>query len=153
MSYLPLFALTAGAAIAIQATMNAQLGVMLKNSLLGTSIAFLFACVFMVLAVSFSAKQLPAMAVIKTIPLYLWFTGGGLSAFGVGMFYYLIPKMGVGPMMTYALTGQIVIATIASHFSWFDLPRTPINATKVAGMLALIAGLVLINWETRHVQT
>ena len=41
MSYLSLYALAAGAAIALQATMNAQLGVLLKSSITATSIAFL----------------------------------------------------------------------------------------------------------------
>jgi transporter family-2 protein len=84
---------------------------------------------------------------IKSVPWYLWFTGGALSAFGVGMFYYLIPKMGVGSMMSYALSGQILIAIIASHFGWFDLPVKPINAIKFSGAIALIVGVLLLNWE------
>ena len=146
-SSLSLLALAAGAAIAIQATMNAQLGVLLKSSMLGTSIAFLFSCVFTVSAMMLSTKQYPQMDDIKSVPLYLWFSGGALSAFGVGMFYYLIPKMGVGSMMSYALSGQILIAIVVSHFGWFDLPVKPINAIKAFGVVSLIAGVLLLNWE------
>ena len=109
MGYWPVLALVAGAAIAIQATMNAQLGVLLKSTMLGTGVAFLFSCVFTVLVMVLSTKQYPQIADIKSVPLYLWFSGGALSAFGVGIFYYLIPKMGVGSMMSYALSGQILI--------------------------------------------
>jgi len=147
MSYLSLLALVAGAAIAIQASMNAQLGVFLKSSMVGTSIAFLFSCVFAVLAMVLSTKQYPQMADIKSVPVYLWFSGGALSAFGVGMFYYLIPKMGVGSMMSYSLSGQIIIAIIASHFGWFELPVRPITGLKIAGSFSLIAGVILLNWE------
>ncbi|PHS68619.1 MAG: hypothetical protein COB23_08740 [Methylophaga sp.] len=150
MSYLPFLALLAGAAIAIQATMNAQLGVLLKSSLLGTSIAFLFSCVFTVAAMMLSIKQYPHMAEIKSVPLYLWFSGGALSAFGVSIFYYLIPKMGVGSMMSYALSGQILIAIIASHFGWFDLPVKPINIIKVSGAISLVIGVLLLNWEPSY---
>jgi len=87
------------------------------------------------------------MADIKSVPVYLWFSGGALSAFGVGMFYYLIPKMGVGSMMSYALSGQIIIAIIASHFGWFELPVRPITGLKIAGSFSLIAGVILLNWE------
>jgi transporter family-2 protein len=38
MGFLSLLALIAGAAIATQVSMNAQLGVLLKNSLLGTTV-------------------------------------------------------------------------------------------------------------------
>ena len=84
------------------------------------------------------------------VPGYLWFSGGALSAFGVGVFYYLIPKMGVGTMMSYALSGQILIAIIASHFGWFDLPIKSITTLKVIGVIALITGILLINWESSN---
>ena len=155
MSYLSLFALAAGAAIAIQAAMNAKLGVLLNSAMMGTSVAFFFSCVFavsaMVLwAILFSTKPYPQMADIKSVPVYLWFSGGALSAFGVGMFYYLIPKMGVGSMMSYALSGQILIAILASHYGWFELPVKPITTLKIAGALALIAGVLLLNWEPSY---
>jgi len=149
-SYLSLLALAAGVAIAIQATMNAQLGVLLKSSMVSTSIAFLFGCVFTVSAMLLSIKQYPKMDDINSVPLYLWFSGGALSAFGVGLFYYLIPKMGVGSMMSYALSGQILIAIIASHFGWFDLPVKPINIIKVLGTISLIVGVLLLNWEPNY---
>ena len=155
MSYLSLLAVAAGAAIAIQATMNAKLGVLLKSAMMGTSIAFFVSCVFavtamLISAILFSTKQLPQMADIKSVPVYLWFSGGALSAFGVGMFYYLIPKMGVGSMMSYALSGQILIAIVASHYGWFELPVKPITLLKMAGALALVTGVLLLNWEPSY---
>ena len=150
MNILPVLALSAGAAIAIQATMNAQLGVLLKSSMIGTSIAFLVSFIFTVSVMALSAKQYPNLTEIKSVPLYLWFTGGALSAFGVGMFYFLIPKMGVGSMMSYALSGQILITILASHLGWFDLPVKPINNFKVTGAVLLIVGILLINWESSY---
>jgi len=149
-NFLSLLALTAGMAITIQATMNAQLGVLLKSSMLGTSIAFLFSFVFSLLAMILWIRPYPPVPEIKAVPVYLWFSGGALSAFGVGMFYYLIPKMGIGSMMSYALSGQILIAIIASHFGWFDLPVKPINGLKIAGVMSLIAGVLMINWEPSY---
>lgn len=150
MSHLSLLALVAGVTIAIQATMNAQLGVLLKSSMLGTSIAFLFSCVFTVFVMMLSTKQYPQLADIKSVPLYLWFSGGALSAFGVGMFYYLIPKMGVGSMMSYALSGQILVAVVASHFGWFNLPVKPIDIIKAFGSILLLIGVILLNWESSN---
>ncbi len=147
MNYLSLLSLLAGAAIATQVSMHAQLGVLLKNSLIGTTVAFSCSAVLTLIAVIASTKNYPQADVIRSIPIYLWFTGGIFSAFGVAMFYYLTPKMGVGPMMSYALTGQILIAIIASHFGWFDLPVKPITFAKSAGVLSMIAGIFLINWK------
>jgi len=147
MSYLAILALVAGAAIATQASINAQLGVMLKSSLLGTTVAFSCSFLFTLLAVIASTKHYPQAEEIRSIPVYFWFAGGALSAFGVALFYYLIPKMGVGPMMSYALTGQMVIAVIASHFGWFDLPVKHIQPAQLIGLIALINGVILINLD------
>ncbi len=137
----------AGAAIATQASMNAQLGVLLNNSLLGTSVAFTSSLLFTSLAVVAFTKEYPSADAIRSVPGYLWFSGGVLSAFGIALFYFLIPKMGIGAMMSYALTGQILVAIIAGHFGWFDLPVKPITVAKFCGLLALIIGIVLINRE------
>ncbi|MBU2917927.1 DMT family transporter [Psychrosphaera sp. F3M07] len=150
MNILYLLAFTAGAAIALQATMNAQLGVLLKNSMLGTSIAFLVAFIFTVSAMFSNSNQFPNIIDIKAVPTYLWFTGGMLSAFGVGVFYYLIPKIGVGSMMSFALAGQILFAMLISHFGWFNFPEKPINFEKLVGAALLIISVLLINLESGY---
>lgn len=142
-------AVLAGAAITFQAGMNARLGVLLKNPVLAAGVAFLFACFFTALFMLVSQRPLPVAAEIKSVPTYLWF-GGILSAFGVGLYYYLIPKMGVGSMMSFALTGQLVLAVIASHFGWFEQPVKPVTVRMVLGILAMTVGIVLINGGSKH---
>lgn len=150
MNALPLWALTAGAAIVIQAAMNSSLGILLKSSMLATSIAFLVSFVLSIFVFLLSTNQFPLMSDVKSVPMYLWFSGGVLSAFGVSMFYYLIPKMGVGPMMSYALSAQIIVAIFASHFGWFGMPIKPITMIKVTGVVVLIIGVLLLNSEPSH---
>lgn len=140
----PILAILAGAAITIQAGMNARLGELLKNPILATALAFLFAGFFTMLFMLFSQRQLPLALEIKSIPTYLWF-GGILSAFGVGSYYFLIPKMGVGSLMSYALTGQLLLAVIAGHFGWFEQPLKPITIRIIIGLTAMATGIVLIN--------
>jgi transporter family-2 protein len=147
MVYLTLLAAMAGAAIATQAAMNAKLGVLLHNSLIATSIAFTSSLLFTVVAVIVFTKTYPSMDYVRSVPTYLWFSGG-LSAFGISLFYYLIPKMGIGNMMSYALTGQIIVAVIIGNFAWFDVPLKPINITKLIGLVALVLGIFLINKES-----
>jgi bacterial/archaeal transporter family-2 protein len=144
---LSFLAFIAGAAITTQASMNAQLGVLLRNSLIGTTIAFAFSSLFTLIAVIVTTRSYPQLAIVQSIPIYLWFSGGALAAFGVGMYYFLIPKMGVGPMMSYALAGQLLLAVVASHFGWFDMPVKQIDFIKLVGILTLITGVILINIE------
>ena len=137
-------AILAGATIAIQASMNARLGVLLNSSLVATGIVFFLSC----LSVSMAYMVLPEKPVrpinFGAVPWYLW-SGGVLSACGVGMYFFLIPKMGIGSMMSYALSGQILFALISSHYGLFDLPARHISPLKIAGLFLLIAGIALIN--------
>ena len=147
MNFLSIIAFSSGAAISIQAAMNAQLGSLLKNPLLAACAAFSSSIFFTLLAVMVYTKEYPSIEIVKSIPIYLWFAGGILSAFAISMFYYLIPQMGIGPMMSFALTGQLIVAVIASHFGWFNLPIKPLTLVKLVGAIALIVGVVLINTE------
>jgi len=145
MNYLSFLAFISGAVISTQASMNAQLGSLLKNSLLATCIAFSSSVLFVLLAVVAHTKEYPSTELMRSIPPYLWSSGGILSAFAISMFYYLIPKMGIGPMMSFALTGQLIVAIIAGHFGWFDLPVKPITSGRFIGLATLIIGVVLVN--------
>lgn len=143
----PILAVFAGAAITLQAGMNARLGVLFKNPLLATAIAFLLACIFTLIFMVATHRQLPIASDIKAVPTYLWF-GGILSAFGVGSYYYLIPKMGVGSLMSFALSGQLILAVIAGHFGWFEQPIKPITVKTIVGLLAMVLGIIFINGGT-----
>ncbi|MAT95513.1 MAG: hypothetical protein CME59_23335 [Halioglobus sp.] len=145
MTLAPLLALLAGAAIAVQASMNAQLGVLLRSSILGTWVAFLVSLAFVSLALVLLSREMPTSAAVRSVPLYLWFSGGALSAFAISTYFYLIPQMGIGTMMSWALTGQVLVAMLAGHFGWFDLPLQPVNWPRLAGVAALVCGIVLIN--------
>jgi transporter family-2 protein len=147
MSYLPLLAIFAGFAISLQVALNARLGVLLQNTLLGTGIAFMVGCLLCLTLVAVSGKFDLKATSLQTIPVYLWFTGGALGALGVGLLYFLIPQLGIGPMTVYSLTGQLLIATAASHFGWFDLPQSPVTLQKLIGFFALFTGVVLVNGE------
>jgi len=145
MNIFSILALSAGAAIALQAAMNAKLGLIVKNALFGSSVAFFVACICTILVIFIINRPLPQHTDIQAVPIYLWFSGGVLAALGVGTFYYLIPKLGVGSMMSYALAGQLIMASVISHYGWFNLPQKPIDIKLGIGIFLLIAGIVLIN--------
>ncbi|HEB27241.1 MAG TPA: DMT family transporter [Porticoccus sp.] len=147
MKYLPLLAIFAGVAISLQATLNARLGVLLQNTLLGTGIAFMVGCLLCLTLVAVTGKLNIKATSVQTVPVYLWFTGGALGALGVGLLYFLIPKMGIGPMTVFSLVGQLLVATAASHFGWLDLPQNPVTVQKLIGFFALFTGVVLVNGD------
>jgi len=136
-----------GVFLAIQGGLNAQLGVLLKNPLLASVIAFLSSSVFAITIVLFSVKTFPTTNQLKEIPFYLWFTGGLFSVIGISIYYYTIPKLGVSTMISFGLCGQLIFAVIAGHYGWLNLPVEPISFKRITGLIAMIIGIFLINWK------
>lgn len=144
--FLVLMAIIAGAAIATQASMNAHLGVLLQNTLLASLVAFASGLIVTLLSLVSINKGLPDYQTVAEVPYYLWYAGGLLSAFAITVFYWLIPKMGVAMVISCALSGQLLLAMLAGHFGWFNLPDSPLSTTKIVGALSLVLGMVLINF-------
>ena len=141
---LSILAFIGGIFLAIQAGLNTNLGVLLKNPLLASVVAFLTSSLFAIIFVIFSVKEFPPIQYLKEIPFYLWFTGGLFSVVGISIYYYTIPKLGVSKMISLGLCGQLFFAVIAGHYGWFNLPIEPITYKRSIGLLAMIAGIFLI---------
>lgn len=141
-----LLALIAGSAIAIQAVINSKLALLLNNTLLATACAFFIAFVSVMIMYLLMGNQL-RLSQFTQVPSIFWFVGGILSALGVGLLYYLIPKLGAGPLMSLALTGQLICALIFSHYGWLSLPQKTMSIENTSGALLMIIGVILINWK------
>jgi transporter family-2 protein len=139
-----LLALLAGAAIGLQAALNASLGRQLGSPLFATVVAFASGLAFAALAALWYARSV-AGPVLRDIPVYLWFTGGLLGAVALACFYWLIPRVGIGTTLSFTLTGQLALAMIAGHFGWFSLPQTPLSLLRCTGAAFLVVGLLLVN--------
>jgi bacterial/archaeal transporter family-2 protein len=146
MNYSSLLALsvTVGIMVVIQGGINARLGVLLQNSLLATTIALGIGALLTLFAVIITVRHFPSNQQLQKIPWYMWFTGGVLSFLAVSLFYYLIPKVGIGTAVVFGLTGQLVFSAVAAHFGWFSLPVEPLTGKRIAGLLVMIGGLVII---------
>ena len=145
-----LLACLAGAAIALQSSMNAMLGVLLKSPILATTCAFLVSgCYAFLVFITTERAALDTRLLVK-VPWYLWTVGGSFSVLGVGLSYFLIPKMGIGNLMSLVLTGQLMMAMLINHFGWFGTKPIALNLTKVVGVLALLIGIYLVNKGNAH---
>ncbi|MDP5213417.1 DMT family transporter [Pseudoalteromonas tunicata] len=147
MNLFALLALSAGACIALQAAMNAQLGQLLGSPLLATSFAFLSSFALVSTVAYFNQYGTTNSALnLSQVPWFLW-CSCIFSVIGVASFYFLIPKLGVGNVMSFALAGQLMLSIVISHFGWFESPIKHIDGQKILGIIFMIAALVLINKE------
>ena len=133
-----------GVLVVIQGSMNARLGVLLSNPLLATAVALSMGAALTLAAVAITVKHYPTLQQVDDVPFYYWFVGGALSVFGITLFYYVIPRIGISTTVTFGLTGQLLFAAIAGHYGWFGMPAEPISINKAIGMVTVLAGAILI---------
>ena len=131
-----------GLFIALHLTMNAACGKMIGSTRaanfvfwsIGAFVAFLIWLLF------------PQRVLIKEIssvnPLLL--TAGAMGAVLILGVTWLVPKLGAGPMMVLLLAGQVVMATLLSHFGSLNLPQSPINLIKIIGVIFMLLGAYLV---------
>lgn len=142
-SHLLAIAFVAGAAISLQAAANARLGVLLDSPGNATAVVFLAALGVTLLGLWSIGSRPPTPEVAASIPRHLWVMGGVLSALSVAAFYWLIPQLGLGPVIASGLAGQLAFALVAGHFGWFGLPVHRIGPTSCLGAACLLAGVLL----------
>jgi len=140
-----LLSILAGAFIGIQSSLSGQLGHQLKNPLYATFTIFAFSTFFLIIFFVFMKSPLPTMSLLESVPKHLWFTGSLLSIIALSIIYWQMPQIGVAPVVMGVIVGQIVISIVASHFGWFNLPRSILTLEKMIGIGLVLIGLYFIN--------
>ena len=144
---LPLYVMTMflGVVLAVHLSMNGKVGSLLNNARVGNAV---FWCIGALgaLAIGLTGWRSGALDPIREVhPLLL--TAGVLGATLVFAIAWLIPQVGAGPVMITLLAGQVIGGLVMSHFGWLGSPVQPITITKIAGVLVMVAGVVLATFS------
>ena len=135
-------ALFAGLLMAIQAPTNAILGKATGSPVVAAFISFVVGTVALGAIVAGSAGRLFAPE-LKSVPWYSWM-GGFYGAFFVAIAAFGAPKIGVGPLLTAAIAGQLLGAIILDHYGLLGLARQPVSIEKVAGVALVLLGAWMV---------
>ena len=141
--WLALLALAAGTCIPTQAGINARLSLWARSPVLAATISFLVGTVVLTGYVLATRLPLPALRSAAAQPWWLW-SGGVLGAFFVAVTIYLAPRLGATNMLAWVLAGQMLAAMALDHFGLLGYPLHPLSLGRLAGIVLLIAGVLLI---------
>jgi transporter family-2 protein len=141
--WLALLALAAGTCIPTQAGINARLSLWARSAVLAATISFLVGTVVLTGYVLAARLPLPALRSAAAQPWWLW-SGGVLGAFFVAVTIYLAPRLGATNMLAWVLAGQMLAAMTLDHFGLLGYPLHPLSLGRLAGIVLLIAGVLLI---------
>jgi len=143
MNVLILLALTAGAALPIQASLNGRLGKELGNPMLAALGSFVAGCLVLLVYLLATRTSFPSLGIVARIPPYLWI-GGVLGGLYVTLAIILTPKLGVATTMGLVVAGQIGVSIILDHFGLLGLDKHPVSAGRLFGAILLAAGVILV---------
>ncbi|HEX7695423.1 MAG TPA: DMT family transporter [Sphingomonas sp.] len=136
-----LFVLLAGIGLAVQAPTNAALAKTSGSGLLAALVSFVVGSV--VLAATWAAIDRTAPSALCGAPAWAW-AGGLYGACFVAAMAYAAPRLGLATTLTIAIASQLATALMLDHFGLLGLKMAPISLGKVAGVVLVLAGVVLV---------
>lgn len=138
-----LLAVIIGSLMPIQASINAELTRVLKNPYLGAFISFCMGTLALTIICLIQGNFLQDLKRLTLASPY-HFVGGLFGALFVGSSIMLIPKLGATTLMASFVTGQLLMSLVLDHYGWFGVTAQSISFQRVAGVILLFTGLLLI---------
>ena len=135
-------AMLAGVLIAVQAPTNAILGKASGSPIIAAFISFVVGTIALGAFVARSPGGL-FTAELRSVPWYAWI-GGLYGALFVAVAAFGAPRIGVGPLLTAAIAGQLLAAIILDHYGLLGLARQPVSIEKIAGVAFVLFGAWLV---------
>jgi transporter family-2 protein len=138
-----LSALALGAILPTQAAINARLARAVGNPVYSAFISFAVGTVAL-LAYLLATRQLNLQSIRPAEnPWWIW-TGGLLGTFFVAGIVILMPRLGVLFAFSLVIAGQMIASILFDQFGWLGVAVREISWGKAAGVLLLVAGVVLV---------
>lgn len=132
----------AGALIAAQGPINATLARSIGSPVNAAVVSFLVGLLALV-AVAVGQRTMPDVTLVRGLPWWAWI-GGLCGAVFVAGAAYAAPRIGVANMLTISVASQLLTAILLDHWGAFGVPVQSISVTRVAGILLVIGGAVLV---------
>lgn len=135
-------ALAAGAALPLQAALNARLGTSLGGPLWGAFASFAIGTLALAAVLSARRMALPSATAIGGVPAWAW-TGGLLGAFYVGGVVAAVPRLGAATLIGLLVAGQIVSALALDASGLLPVQRS-VGVQGVLGALLIVVGVIVV---------
>lgn len=136
-------ALLVGAAIAMQAGVNATLGKGLQSPVQSAFVSFAVGTLALAVVLVAMRESFVGTRALAGIPLWAW-TGGLLGAFLVAASVEVAPRMGAAAFLAAVIAGQLLTALVLDQYGWLGFEERVVTWRR-AGAVALIgAGALLM---------
>lgn len=139
-----LMGVAAGAFIAVQAPINAQLGRGLGLPVAAAGVSFLAGAIVLGIATFIFARVQGVTINLRAPAPWLFVAGGVLGAAYVTSTVILTPKLGAAALMAFLVSGQLLAGILIDRVGFLGVAVREISVGRVAGALLLLAGALMI---------
>jgi transporter family-2 protein len=142
----PLLGVLAGAFVAVQAPVNAELARGLGSTIAAATVSFLAGAIVLgILTLAFSRAQ--GTVIDWRVPApWLFIVGGCLGAVYVTSTIILIPRLGAAALMAFLVAGQLIAGMVVDRIGLLGVAVREISVGRIAGALLLVAGAVMVRY-------
>ena len=141
-----LVGILAGALIALQGPINAQLARGLGMPVAAAAASFVAGSVVLVLITLVLSQAQGISIAWRVPPLWMFLAGGCLGAIFVTCALILTPKLGAAATMAFIVAGQLLAGLLLDRLGYFDLAVRELTLGRVGGAILLLAGALLIRF-------
>jgi bacterial/archaeal transporter family-2 protein len=132
----------AGCLVGMQAPINSRLGRVI-GSLPAASFSFLVGTGVLLLVTASVHGGLGALEGVRRAPWWA-LVGGLLGAVYVSVALVAVRTLGASGLTSVVILGQLTISVVIDRFGLLGVARTPIGVQRIAGLLLLVAGVLLV---------
>jgi transporter family-2 protein len=137
-----LAALISGACAALQTPTNAMLSRAVNSPVNAALVSFAVGTIaLLIFALALGVR--PNAAAMRALPPQAW-VGGLYGAFFVAAAAFAAPRIGLAYFIALLIAGQLGMALLLDQFGALGLERRPIDAGRLLGAAAILAGVLLI---------
>jgi transporter family-2 protein len=142
----PLVGVLAGAMVAVQAPINADLARGLGSTLAAATISFLSGAVLLGLITFLIIRAQGAAVTWREPEPWLFVVGGLLGAVYVTSTIVLIPRLGAAALMAFLITGQLIAGMAIDRLGVLGVAVREISLGRFAGACLLVLGAVMVRY-------
>ena len=138
-----LLAVLVGLFLPVQAGVNAQLRLALGHPLTTALVSFLVGAVALAILAMIARVPVPTARAVAEVPAWQWI-GGLLGAVYIAAAVILAPRLGAATMIASVVAGQMLASLVLDHFGWIGFTQHPASGARVAGVVLIVAGVLLM---------
>lgn len=133
----------AGGFIALQSPINSGLGKAV-GALQGAFVSFLLGTLVLLVCVVFARGGIGRVGDVGNVTSWVYLTGGVLGAGYVTAALLSVRSLGTGGVIAATIAGELAVGVLIDQFGWLGVEKHAIDVWRVAGVVLLALGVLLI---------